>query len=71
VILGTQFFVGHRRYLDVQVDPIEQWPANFAQVALDDRAGAAALVRGIGKEPARASVRVTVVQLKRPLSFPI
>jgi hypothetical protein len=45
VILAAQFFVRYGRHFDVQVDPIKQRSADFAQIALDDRARAAAFTR--------------------------
>ena len=57
VILGPQFFVRHGGNFDMQIDTVEQRPAQLAQVPLDDRAGAAAFARGVAEEAARAGVQ--------------
>src|SRR5205823_10468169 len=56
VILAAQFLVGHGRDLDVKIDAIEQRPAHFAQIALDNCAGAAAFVSWVGEESARTRI---------------
>jgi hypothetical protein len=43
----------------VQVDAIEQRPTDFAEVALDDPAGATAFVRRIAEITTRTPVRIT------------
>jgi hypothetical protein len=47
VIGAAQLFVCHRRNFYVKIDAIEQRSAHFAQVTLNDGAGAAAFARGI------------------------
>ena len=56
MVLAAQFFVSDGRNFDVQIDAIEQRSAHFAQVALDDRAGAAAFARRIGEVSAGARI---------------
>ena len=48
-LLPAHLLVSHGRHFDVQVDAIEQRPADFAEVALNDAAGATAFVRRIAK----------------------
>src|SRR5581483_9314087 len=57
VLAGAQLFVGDRWNLDVQIDAVEQRPAHAPEIAGNDSAGAAALVRGVAVEPARACVQ--------------
>jgi hypothetical protein len=57
----------------VKIDAIEQRSAHFAQITLNDRAGAAAFVRGVRKKSTRAPVHVTNATLNmnpecRPVS---
>jgi len=47
-----------RRHFDVHIDAIQQRSADLAQIALDDRARAAALPRRIGEICARAPVQI-------------
>ena len=46
VILPPQFLKGQRRYLNVQIDAVEQRPANLPEIALNDAARASALAVG-------------------------
>jgi hypothetical protein len=43
----------------MQIDAVEQRPADLSQITLDNAAGAAALASGIGKMPAGAPVQIT------------
>ena len=43
----------------MQVDAVQQRPADLAEVALDDAAGAAAFVRRIAKVTARTPVQIS------------
>jgi len=57
--VAAHFLVGHGGHLDVPVDAVQQRPADLAQVALDDAAGAAALAGRVTIESARPPVQIT------------
>jgi hypothetical protein len=57
---SAQLFVGHGRHLDVDIDAVEQRPADLAQVALDDPRRATALARRIAEKAARAPVQTSI-----------
>jgi hypothetical protein len=62
-ILTAQLLVSDGGHLDVQIDAVQQRAAELAQIALNDGAGAPALVRGIAVKSARASVQITTATL--------
>jgi hypothetical protein len=49
----------------MQVDAVEQWAGKLAQVALDDRARAAALPRRVAVETAWTPLQITTYTLHR------
>jgi len=71
LVLAAQFLVRNRRHLDMEIDTVEQRPADFAQVPLNDCASAAAFACRVRIKSAWTSVQVTVVQLRGPCAFPI
>jgi hypothetical protein len=58
-ILAAQFLVRDSGDFDMQIDPIEQRPADLAQVARDDGPGAAAIVSSGSIETARTPVQIS------------
>lgn len=58
-VVGAEFFVGHGGDFDVEVDAVQEGPADFSEVALDDAAGATALAAGIAVVAAGTSVRIS------------
>ena len=58
-VASAQFLKGNRGHFDVQIDAVEQRPADFREIPLDDAAGAAAFARGIAVETAGAPVQIT------------
>ncbi len=67
VSVAAHFLVRHGGHFDVQVDAVQQRPADLAEVALDDRRRAAALARGVAEKPARTSVQVATDTEGRPV----
>jgi hypothetical protein len=59
VVLAAQFLVRHCGYFYMQIDAVQQGPADLTQVSLDDPSGAAAFSRRIGKMAARTPVQIT------------
>jgi len=57
--VAAQFLVRHGGHLHVDIDAVEQRPADLAEVALDQRGGAAAFARGIAIEAAAAGINVS------------
>jgi hypothetical protein len=55
-ILSTQLLIRHGGHFDVQIDAVQQRAAELAQIALDNGAGAAALMRGVAVKSTRAGV---------------
>jgi hypothetical protein len=60
VTLAAQLLKRHRWHFNVQVDAVEQRPANLAQIPLDDPARTAAFACRIGKMTARTSVQISI-----------
>ncbi len=56
VAVAAQLQIRQRGHFDVQIDTIEQRPADLAQIALDDATGTTAFSGGIAKISAGASV---------------
>ena len=56
-VVGSQFGDGKSGSLDVEVDPVEQRPADAGAVALDLGRGAAAAVPGVAQMAARTWLR--------------
>src|SRR5207253_1156435 len=56
VLLAAKLPVWHRRHLDVDVDPVDQRPADAREVLLDLRLRTLALAAGIGVVPARTRI---------------
>src|SRR5687768_5122265 len=63
---STQLLIRHGGHLDVQIDAIEQRPADLAEVLLDLRTGAAAFARRIAVIPAAAPVHVATATEPEP-----
>jgi hypothetical protein len=61
--IAAQLLVWNRGNFDVNVDTVEQRPADLAQVPLDDAGRTAAFARGIAKESARSPVQISTVLL--------
>ena len=59
--------IGDRRNLDMQVDSVQQWPADLAQILLDNAAGTTALAARIAMIAARTSVQVLTEQRQKGL----
>jgi hypothetical protein len=57
--IAAQLLIRNGRNFDVNVDTIEQRPADLAQVPLDDAGRTAAFARSIAKEAARAPVQIS------------
>jgi hypothetical protein len=56
IMRAAKLFERHGRHFDVQVDAVEQWPANFGHISLDLRHAAVAFASRIVAIPARAWV---------------
>src|SRR4029077_20404276 len=57
--VAAQLLIRNRRNFDVDIDAVQQGPADLPQVLLNLAGRATALARGIAEEPALARVQIT------------
>jgi len=61
--VAAQLLIRNGGNFDVNVDPVKQRPADFAQVPLDDAGRTAAFTRGVAKEAAWTPVQISTAPL--------
>ena len=69
--MPAQLLIGYGRYLELNVDPVEQRARHLAEITLDDRAGAPAFVRRIPEDTLAAAIVKTVLALGHSMNVPV
>ncbi len=70
VALAAELFVGNRRDFDVEVDAVEERPADFGQITLNNAWSAAAFPGDVTVKSARTPVQVSTAHLTACIGCP-